>query len=110
MEYTCNGEIIKILEKTSKLGGIYYDVLFKTQTGNHYRSCIYRKCRNFVNWVGFLKVGNLFANLNLINKFGKTFIDADSKFIFLKRGNPEATPDMKPIKNKLPTILQESLF
>lgn len=74
-----NGEIIKIIEKKSKYGNIYFDVQFKLLgTGSFYRCCVYTQCRNFIRWENKLKVGNILSNLDLITKYGKTFIDADS--------------------------------
>lgn len=104
-----NGEIIRIIEKESKYGKIYFDVLFKMEkTGSCFRSCIYTGCRNFTNWKDLLKVGNILKNLELIWKFGKLFIDADSFPELIRKGNPEYSQYTKPKRKNLE--VQEVLF
>jgi cytidylate kinase len=103
------GEIIKILEKKSKYGSDYFDVHFKLlESGSFYRSCIYTACRNYSHWKDFLKIGNVFSNLNLTLKYGKYFIDADCKPELIRNGNTEILK-VNPIK-KQNHNLQMSLF
>jgi len=102
-------EIIKIIEKESKYGSIYLDVQFKMiDTGSFYRSCIYKACRNFSNWINLLQVGNILSNLNLITKYGKLFIDADSFPVLIRSGIPDIA-SFKPLQNQK-KIFQGSLF
>lgn len=106
---TVSGEIIKILDKKSKYGNIYFDVHFKLiDTGSFYRSCIYTLCRNYSNWKDFLQVGNILSDLKLITKYGKLFIDADSFPVLIRSGNPNIQ-SFKTERNER-KILQGSLF
>ncbi len=89
-------EIIRITKKPSKFGGIFYDVIFRfEQSRNCYRGCIYEDCRNFVNWRGLLNVGNILKNLDLIPKYGKLIVDADSQPLLIRAGSQETKPFVK---------------
>ncbi len=110
---TVSGEIIKILEKESKYGDIYFDIHFRLlKTGSFYRSCIYPYCRNFSNWTGLLSIGNVLSNLELIWKKGRLFIDADSIPLLIRKGKPEAKQDLKPVTKQVMKSfgVQEVLF
>ncbi len=108
--FLVEGEIIKILTKKSKYGDIYYDVHFRLQeSGSFVRSCVYTRCRNYRNWIGLLKVGNILENLQLFEtKFHKLFVDADSFPLLVRKGNPEIKENLKPIKKS--KSHQNSLF
>jgi hypothetical protein len=43
-------KIVKVSSKSSIYGGIFYYMFFKSQSGDSYKSCIYPKMRNFINW------------------------------------------------------------
>lgn len=71
--------IIRIIEKTSKFGGIYHEVAFKEcGSGKFYRSCIFPKMRNYSHWENLLVKGNVLDNLKTVKKNGMLMVDADS--------------------------------
>lgn len=112
---TVSGEIIRIFKKKSKYGNIYYDVHFKLlNTGSFYRSCIYPECRNFSNWETLLSVGNILKDLELFySKSGKLMINADSWPVLIRKANPEANQNLRPIRKPdpiIPEVIQCNLF
>ena len=110
---TVSGKIIKVLDRKSKYGKNYFDVLFQmTATGSYLRSCIYTECRNYERWEDLLEVGNVIGGLELIYIEKRLFVDADS-YPFLKektkfKSEPEkvhTAPAISKIKST-----QEKLF
>lgn len=104
------GELIRVIEKQSKYGKEYFDCLFKMKnTGSFIRSCIYSGCRNFANWKNILQIGNVFSGLQIIEKYGKLFIDADSIPILIRQGDPGINQELRPGK-KQDNFSQGALF
>ena len=68
-------------KRPSRFGGDFFYVYFKgIEDGKSYRTCIYPKCRNFVNWAKIInryEKGVSTTLSNLVVKNG-TLIDADS--------------------------------
>ena len=79
--------IMKVDEKRSKYGGIFYYVFFKdTETGQSIRSCIDPKMGNYKRWHEFLAPGVVLGNLRTITRRdGSTLIDADSLPEFIRK-------------------------
>ena len=76
-------KIIKIEEKTSRCGGIFYYVFFKNTEGKSFRTCIFPRCGNYKRWQPIIEKffkndGELWLD-GLVLK-GKGLIDADSWF------------------------------
>lgn len=42
--------LLKITEKPSLTGGVFYYAFFKDVNGKSWRSCLYPKCGNFSKW------------------------------------------------------------
>jgi len=71
--------IMDIKKKSSRYGGHFFYVYFKSQKGEDYYSCLYPKMRNYQRWKKVLRIGVTLKNLKLV--IGKKkLIDADSKF------------------------------
>ena len=72
--------IIKIQKKSSRYGGFFFYVFFKSvDNKKSYYSCLYPKMRNFARWKQVMDVGVTLSNLKLC-KDKTNLIDADSKF------------------------------
>lgn len=79
--------IMKVDEKRSRYGGIFYYVFFKdTATGKSIKSCIDPKMGNYKRWQEFLAPGIVLGNLRVITRRnGSTLIDADSLPEFIRK-------------------------
>ena len=77
-------KIIKIVERDSKHGGIFYYVFFKGEDGKTYKTCLYPRLKNFSRWYPVLKSFQeeqkkeiWLKNLIVLKK---NLLDADSLF------------------------------
>jgi len=78
--------IMKVDEKRSKYGGIFYYVFFKDlNSGKSLRSCIDPEMGNYKRWHEFLKPGTVLGNLRTITRRdGSVLVDADSLPEFIR--------------------------
>jgi len=68
--------LLKTTKQPSVYGGSFYYFFFKGEDGEHYRSCISPKCRNFGRWQPFIHKEDIV--LNGLMKKTEHLIDADS--------------------------------
>jgi len=101
-----NAKILKITERPSNQGGIFYYVFFKSDEGKSYRSCISSKMRNFKNWEQIIKRYTKGEELELSGLFvtPQGLIDADSKPVILESVSHEVEREIYKFVQEHPSL------